>query len=263
MLCPPGRARQGGPKPFAALPLIVPTKTATNEAAGVVICWTTRGGALRVGGHVAALIRMYQDDGAPTGPLFAHGSESRGWTPTHALHKALWPALGELRSKGMGDVSETALSQSIHPEHVSTRGQQPRPRSWCGTVAMHRSRKMGGPMGAAGCARHWRAAMADLYDAAGTGRSKALGYQPGGLRIPSCDKRGLGEEDAGEHGKGGGGMNARTSTADGDNGDEKGRANARRRRSLAAGRPRRSHHPRPPVRWSQRPTRRETSHYQT
>jgi len=108
MLCNPSLAAKRGVKPFVVLPLMGPTKTSTNEAAGVVICWTTRGG-IRVGEHVAALLGMYAVDGEPTGALFTHGPSGRAWTPTYALHHVVRPAIGTLRERGEGDTSVTPL----------------------------------------------------------------------------------------------------------------------------------------------------------
>jgi hypothetical protein len=53
MICGPTKAKRLGVRPFVVLPLLGPTKSSTNEAAGIVICWVTKSG-IRVGEHVTS-----------------------------------------------------------------------------------------------------------------------------------------------------------------------------------------------------------------
>jgi hypothetical protein len=92
MICDPQRAAELGVKPYVCLPLMGPTKTSTNEAAGVVVCWRSASG-VRIGEHVSVLLRWYHEDGEPHGALLTHGEKSTPWSKTHALHKVVRPAL--------------------------------------------------------------------------------------------------------------------------------------------------------------------------
>ena len=117
-----------------------------------------------MGEHIGALLDMYAADGEPTGALFTHGPRGRAWTPTYALHQVVRLALGALRGKGRGDVSETPLSKYTlntfrrgGNSHARNRGA----KRWECTAHGRWEGQWG---------KRDALAMTDLYDAAGTDR---------------------------------------------------------------------------------------------
>jgi hypothetical protein len=162
IMCPPDRARQKLVRPFVVLPLMGPTKSSPDEAAGIVVCWQTRGG-IRVGEHVQALLRMCHEDGQPCGPLLTQGDDTRRWTQTHALHRVVRPTLDKM-VRATGDPRRTDAGARALTLNAFRRGGNSHARDrgaerWQCTA---HGRWEG----------HWEKrdslAMTDLYDAAGT-----------------------------------------------------------------------------------------------